>query len=1082
MSGQVTITQLPTAAALTGSEAVPVVQSGVTVQTTTGAIAGAGALNYPFLTVGSTAGLTQARYLTTTTGLSLSDTGAGGTLSINMTGAASSLNAAGNGILVKDSASTVINRQLTVGSGMTIANADGVSDNPLIGVNTNLQNLSSLTGTGLMTINGSTFSQTSLVGTTNQISIANGNANGGSPTISITDDPILPGTGGVQVPSGSSAQRLPVNGVIRYNTDNSNFEFYEAGAWQTVGTGSGSVTNVQGTVDQISVINGTTVPIISIAPNPTLPGNSFVQLPAGDIAQRGTPAYGALRYNNENSVLEAYTQTYGWGAIISGAGVATFSAGATGFTPSTPTSGGITLAGILNVSNGGTGVSSSTGTVSVVLSNSPTLVTPNLGTPSTLVGTNITGTAAGLTAGNVTTNANLTGVITSVGNATSIASQTGTGTKFVVDNSPTLITPNLGTPSVLVGTNITGTAAGLTAGNVTTNANLTGMVTSVGNATTVVTNANLTGVITSVGNATSIASQTGTGTKFVVDTSPTLVTPDLGTPTALVATNATGTAAGLTSGFATALATARTIASVSFDGTANIGIPLANLSDVTFSTPVVNQLLGYNGTAWVNTNATSASAGTGVIFYNATPSISPVSADNDLPILTLPVIPVTTAEQTIAGTAAVVVVGTPVTTAFSAFASAPLNRTIIDAGVWDFTTWVGVSATGNASVTTLTRQVYSTVPFVVGTVTVTGTGTSRTATASSGTPFATSAIDASAVNTDASYLQTPDGVYQITARTSDTVVTITTPTGYTNESAVAGTVWKKLFGITTPPVTSITPNYTQINTIITQPSFPITVATGIAIIGFVTSDRVRTITITYNGTARNTHVNSPLANVHNDLAGLQGGAAGEYYHSTAAEYTGTGNGVFVKQSNATLIAPALGTPTALVGTNITGTAAGLTAGNVTTNANLTGVITSVGNATSIASQTGTGTKFVVDTSPTLITPLLGTPTSGTLTNCTGLLVTGGGTGLATLSGLAYGNGTSAFSAATAAQVVAVISTTAVTNATNAANVAATAGSGTPNYLHFSSAATGNVAVNTNSLLTYNYTNNTLLAGISGGTF
>ena len=48
--------------------------------------------------------------------------------------------------------------------------------------------------------------------------------------------------------------------------------------------------------------------------------------------------------------------------------------------------------------------------------------------------------------------------------------------------------------------NTTGTAA-----NVTTNANLTGMVTSVGNATTVVTNANLTGVVTSVGNATSIA-------------------------------------------------------------------------------------------------------------------------------------------------------------------------------------------------------------------------------------------------------------------------------------------------------------------------------------------------------------------------------------------------------------------------------------------------------------------------------------------------------------------------------------------------------------------------------------------------
>lgn len=41
-------------------------------------------------------------------------------------------------------------------------------------------------------------------------------------------------------------------------------------------------------------------------------------------------------------------------------------------------------------------------------------------------------------------------------------------------------------------------------------------------------NANLTGVITGTGNTTSITSQTGTGTKFVVDTSPTLITPVLG--------------------------------------------------------------------------------------------------------------------------------------------------------------------------------------------------------------------------------------------------------------------------------------------------------------------------------------------------------------------------------------------------------------------------------------------------------------------------------------------------------------------------------------------------------------------------
>lgn len=103
-------------------------------------------------------------------------------------------------------------------------------------------------------------------------------------------------------------------------------------------------------------------------------------------------------------------------------------------------------------------------------------------------------------------------------------------------------------------------------------------------------------------------------------------------------------------------------------------------------------------------------------------------------------------------------------------------------------------------------------------------------------------------------------------------------------------------------------------------------------------------------------------------------------------------------TNKTLVAPALGTPISGVATNLTGTAAGLTAGNVTTNANLTGPITSTGNATAIASQTGTGSKFVVDTSPTLITPNLGTPSAAVLTNATGLpvgSVTGMGTGVNT---------------------------------------------------------------------------------------
>jgi hypothetical protein len=106
------------------------------------------------------------------------------------------------------------------------------------------------------------------------------------------------------------------------------------------------------------------------------------------------------------------------------------------------------------------------------------------------------------------------------------------------------------------------------------------------------------------------------------------------------------------------------------------------------------------------------------------------------------------------------------------------------------------------------------------------------------------------------------------------------------------------------------------------------------------------------------------------------------------EIATTGSGNVVRATSPILVSPALGTPTALVGTNITGTASGLTAGNVTTNANLTGMVTSVGNATSLGSftsanllaavtdETGTG-AVVFANSPTFTgTPFAPTPTAG----------------------------------------------------------------------------------------------------------
>jgi hypothetical protein len=50
--------------------------------------------------------------------------------------------------------------------------------------------------------------------------------------------------------------------------------------------------------------------------------------------------------------------------------------------------------------------------------------------------------------------------------------------------------------------------------------------------------------------------------------------------------------------------------------------------------------------------------------------------------------------------------------------------------------------------------------------------------------------------------------------------------------------------------------------------------------------------------------------------------------------------------------------------------------------NLTGPITSVGPATSVAAQTGTGSTFVMNTSPTLVTPALGVATATSINGTT----------------------------------------------------------------------------------------------------
>lgn len=175
-----------------------------------------------------------------------------------------------------------------------------------------------------------------------------------------------------------------------------------------------------------------------------------------------------------------------------------------------------TITGILQGNGTAISAATTTGSGSVVLATSPTLVTPALGTPASGVATNLTGLPISTGVSGLGTGvATFLGTPSSANLASAVTDETGSGA-LVFANSPTLVTPALGTPASGVATNLTGTASGLTAGNVTTNANLTGAVTSSGNATSL-------GSFSSANLAAALTDETGSG-KAVFATSPDFTT------------------------------------------------------------------------------------------------------------------------------------------------------------------------------------------------------------------------------------------------------------------------------------------------------------------------------------------------------------------------------------------------------------------------------------------------------------------------------------------------------------------------------------------------------------------------------
>lgn len=421
----VQISQLPAAGAITGTELVPVVQNGVTVQTTTGAIAASPAQTQTFLTKNQEPSLPNSRYLSTNTGLSITDGGSQSYLRLNLNGASGSLETASTGMIAKTGGTTVAARTLsTSGLGLSVTDGDGVSGNPTFQLTGVAAAIAGASGTGMLAIvGGSTIAGRQIYGTANQINVVNGDGGSGSPTISIVSDPTIPGTGGMTIPKGTVAQQpAGVTGQIRFNTTTGVFEGYTAGTWLAFAQGNGVTTFDGGTTGLTPVLptngsislggtlvvanGGTGANTLSgyLKGNGTSAFTSVATIPSTDITGLGT-----MSTQNANNVAITGGTISGLSSPIAVDSGGTGAATLTGYVKGTGTSALTASATIPNTDITGLGTMSTQSASFVAISggaiNGTTIgaITPAASTFTTVNATSGTLGSVALTTGTITT-------------------------------------------------------------------------------------------------------------------------------------------------------------------------------------------------------------------------------------------------------------------------------------------------------------------------------------------------------------------------------------------------------------------------------------------------------------------------------------------------------------------------------------------------------------------------------------------------------------------------------------------------------------------------------------------------------